>query len=139
MIPCYRCGREIDSPDASNADYVIAQDTVVREPVEVILALKHNQATLAKEAKMKETVPVYDVDGLTEIGRTPKYLGLTIKESEYDEVEIPNVMASRDLGEDLVRVKAEIREKDIQKTGIICPSCYKPTDTVIWGVHKKQG
>lgn len=25
----------------------------------------------------------------------------------------------------------------IQKTAIICPECYKPTDYVIWGVHKK--
>ena len=27
---------------------------------------------------------------------------------------------------------------DIQKTGIICPNCYKPTDTVIWGIHKEK-
>ena len=26
---------------------------------------------------------------------------------------------------------------EIQKTGIICPDCYKPDDFVIWGVHKK--
>lgn len=51
-IPCFRCDKEIDTPDASNADYIIAPDTVDR------------------------------------------------------------------------------------KTGIICPDCYKPTDTVIWGVHK---
>ena len=28
------------------------------------------------------------------------------------------------------------QEKDIQKTGIICPADYRTTDTVIWGVHK---
>ena len=26
--------------------------------------------------------------------------------------------------------------KEIQKTGIICPDCYKDTDSVIWGAHK---
>lgn len=26
---------------------------------------------------------------------------------------------------------------EIQKTGVCCPDCYKDTDTVIWGVHKK--
>ncbi|MBA7639601.1 hypothetical protein ES703_47260 [subsurface metagenome] len=25
---------------------------------------------------------------------------------------------------------------EIQKTGIICPNCYKATDQVIWGIHK---
>ena len=136
IIPCFRCGKELNSPDASNADYVIAKDTVVREPVEVLLALKHNQLTLDKESKMAETVPIYDTDGLTEIGRTPKYPTLTIADSEYDEVEILNVKAGKVFGEDLVNIKAEVREKDIQKTGIVCPSCYKATDTVIWGVHK---
>lgn len=65
IIPCFRCGKEIDAPNASNADYVVAEDTI-------------------------ETVIE---DGLP---------------------------------------------KDIQKTGVICPDCYKDTDKVIWGVHKKR-
>jgi len=64
IIPCFRCGKEIDTPDSSNADYIIAEDTIT-----TVIA-----------------------DGIP---------------------------------------------KDIQKTGIICPECYKPTDSVIWGVHKK--
>ncbi len=28
--------------------------------------------------------------------------------------------------------------RDTQKTGLICPDCYKPTDSVIWGVHKAK-
>lgn len=64
IIPCFRCNKEIDTPDSSNADYIMAEDTM-----ETIIE-----------------------DGLP---------------------------------------------KDIQKTGVICPNCYKDTDFVIWGVHKK--
>ena len=35
--------------------------------------------------------------------------------------------------------KIEVKNElvPIQKTGIICPDCYKETDLIIWGVHKK--
>ncbi len=137
IIPCFRCGKEIDTPDASNADYVITEDTVSREPREVLIALKHNQATLAKEARMAETKTYLAEDGVSELTR-PKYPGLVIADSEYAQIEIPNIEASRSIGEDLVKVIAEVKEKDIQKTGIICPNCYKDTDFVIWGVHKTK-
>ena len=126
LIPCFRCGKQIDTPASSNADYVIASDIVVIEPREVLIALKHNRATLEKAAKMKEL----NLDG------SLKYPDLFISDNEYDEVEIPSFQANKAIGEDLVKVIAEIRDKDIQKTGIICPECYRDTDFVIWGVHK---
>ena len=126
IIPCFRCGKQIDTPDSFNADYVIASDIVVIEPREVLIALKHNRATLEKAAKMKEL----NLDG------SLKYPDLFISDNEYDEVEIPSFQANKAVGEDLVKVIAEIRDKDIQKTGIICPECYRDTDFVIWGVHK---
>lgn len=116
IISCFRCGKEIDTPNASNADYIMAEDTIVREPREVFIALKHNQATLAKLAKNPD---------------------LELAADEYDTIEIPDLETSKAIGEDLAKVITEVREKDIQKTGIICPDCYKPTDFVIWGVHKK--
>ena len=64
IISCFRCGKELKSPGASNADYVLAEDTKVME---------------------------LEADG------TPK---------------------------------------ETQKTGIVCPDCYRDTDFVIWGVHK---
>ena len=126
IIPCFRCGKEIDTPDASNADYIMAGDTMVKEPRGVLFALKHNLATLAKQAKISEL----NSDG------TRKYPDIAIADSEYDAIEIPNIEASRAVGENLAKVVAKVEEKDIQKTGIICPDCYKPTDFVIWGVHK---
>jgi DNA-directed RNA polymerase subunit RPC12/RpoP len=65
IISCFRCQKELESPNSSNADYIMAEDTKVTE--------------LAKDG-----TPV-----------------------------------------------------EIQKTGIICPDCYKLTDKVIWGIHKE--
>ncbi|GAI86136.1 unnamed protein product, partial [marine sediment metagenome] len=79
VIPCFRCGKEIDTPDEHNADYIMAEDTIVREPREVLLALKHNPATLVKQAQMEE----YDEDGVL------KYPDLAIGDSEYDAIEMP--------------------------------------------------
>jgi len=112
IIPCYRCGKGIDNPDARNADYVTAADTMVSESREVFIALKQNKATLAKTEKLE-----------------------VVTDKEYDKVEIPDFEASKGITS-LVKVVVEIKDKDIQKTGIICPECYKKTDTVIWGVHK---
>lgn len=113
IIKCFRCGKEIDTPDTNNADYIIADDLIVKEPREVLYALKHNKATLAKG---KERAAIDD--------------------SEYDTIEISSMEHSRNI-ERLVKVVAKIENRDIQKTGIICPDCYKPTDFVLWGVHKK--
>ena len=109
IIPCYRCGKEISSANASNADYVIAADTIVDEPREVLVALKDN--TLTKS--MTEEVP----------------------QDFYDKVEIETLEDSRGI-KDLVGVITEERIKPIQKTGLLCPDCWLPADLVIWGVHK---
>lgn len=116
IIKCFRCGKDIDTPDSLNADYVIAKDTMDVELREVLFALKHNQTTLAKQEKDEP-----------------------IEDNEFDAIEIPNIEAAKGIGEGLVKVVAQIKEVDIQKTGIVCPGCYKPTDTVIWGTHKKKG
>jgi len=116
IIPCFRCGREIDTPNNTNADYVVAEDTKGMEIREALVALKHNPATLNKQSRKEE-----------------------IADDEYDAVVVASYEeAQRNLGEDLVKVVVKpTTEVEIQKTGIICPECYKPTDFVIWGVHKK--
>lgn len=142
IISCFRCGKEIDTPDSSNADYVIAGDMVVKEPREVFVALKHNQVTLAKRAEIiVDKTETLDMEGEEQpevkVPPTEDYIRSQFQDNEYDTVEVESVIAAQEqFGEDLVKVIVEVRETDIQKTGIICPSCYKPTDTVIWGVHK---
>ena len=135
IIPCFRCGKEIDTPDSSNADYVIAEDTKAKEPREVLFALVHNQATLAKRAEIiKENTVTLDTGEKTP--PTEDFIRSKFADDEYDAIEIPDVKASESI-KDLVKVVAQVREVDIQKTGIICPDCYKSADFVIWGVHKK--
>jgi hypothetical protein len=126
IIQCYRCHKEIDTPNNFNADYIIAEDTKAKELRKVFVALKHNQVTRAKQKLIQSL----------EEGNEPVPPELTINDNEYDAVEIPNLEASSSIGEDLVKVVVEVKEKDIQKTGVICPECYRPTDFVIWGVHK---
>ena len=134
IIKCFRCGKDLESPDAFKADYVIASDTVIREPREVLFALKHNQATLEKAAMMAAVETYLAEDGVAELTR-PKYPGLTITDSEYDQVEIPNPEGAR-LVDQSIKVIVSIEERDIQKTGIVCPDCYRDTDFAIWGIHK---
>ena len=115
IIKCFRCGKEIDTPKASNANYIMAEDTKVTEIREELTALKHNQATLEKQDKEEG-----------------------IADEEYDAVIVESYEeAQKDLGEDLVKVVVEMRKKDIQKTGIICPDCHRDADFIIWGISKK--
>lgn len=97
IITCFRCGKELNSPDISNADYVIARDMIAREKREALFAVK----------KSGERVGIRDV-------------------------------AEARLMPDLERVEVRLVDEDIQKTGIVCPDCYKETDTLIWGVHKED-
>ena len=110
---CLRCNKGIDSPDDKNADYVIAADFITDELRDILYVLKHNAATELKEANKEY-----------------------IDNSEYDWEEVPNVAASTMI-EKRVLVLAKQEMRSIQKTGIVCPDCYKPTDTLIWGVHKR--
>ncbi|MBA7566416.1 hypothetical protein ES708_08107 [subsurface metagenome] len=136
IIKCFRCNKEIDTPDDSNADYIMASDTIAKEPREVLVALKHNQKTLAKRAKIITDNTVTS-DTREKIPPTEDFIRNQFTDNEYDAVEIPNIEASKAFGEDLAKVVVETREKDIQKTGVICPDCHKPADFVIWGVHKE--
>lgn len=138
IIPCFRCRKLIYTPNGTNADYVIADDMIAREPREVLIALRHNEDTRRKEAMMKEIEPVYDPESHEVTGERLKYPDLTIDDSEYDRTEVSSIKeANENIGTDLVKVSAEVREKDIQKTGIVCPDCYRPTDFLIWGIHKE--
>lgn len=124
-MPCFRCGKEIDAPNASNADYVIADDMIAKESKEALFSLEHNEHTRHKQAV---------IDDLIERG-LPIPPQAQVRDKEYDWVELPDISASHP-GE--VKLVVKVVEKDIQKTGIICPGCYRDTDKVIWGVHKKK-
>lgn len=135
---CIRCSKAIPHPNPSNSDYIIASDTTAREPREVLVALKHNLATSVKRAKIIADKTV-TLDTGTKAPPTEDFIRNQFQDDEYDAVEVQSVIAAQEqFGDDLVKIVAKEIEKDIQKTGIICPGCYKPTDTVIWGVHKAK-
>ncbi len=98
IIKCHRCGKPIESPDNSNADYIIADDTKAIDTVEVLEAVLDDE----KESRVQ-------VKDFKEAGK----------------------IANKK------RVEVVERNVEVQKTGIICPDCYKPTDIVIWGVHRR--
>ena len=116
IIKCFRhlanfgVELELERADNTNADYVIAEDTKADELRTVIMALYNNSVTIAKATKSEP-----------------------ISDSEYDAVEIATLAEAVNA----VKVKSEVRLKTIQKTGLICPNCYKPTDKLIWGIHKE--
>lgn len=114
IIKCYRCGKKIDTPDASNADYIIAEDTFTDEKVEVLEAIQ-----------------------LSEEGKELKKAGLAISEEHKVRTEVPSFDEASWLP-DVERIEATKKIKPVQKTGIICLKCHKRTDFVIWGVHKKK-
>lgn len=136
-IPCFRCGKKIKDANPLNADYIIASDTLVREQRDVLIALKHNQNTLEKRGKLiKDNTDINDEGDL--FPPTEDFLRNQFADSEYDAVIVPNIRTAQDwFNSDLVKIIAETRRQDIQKTGLICHKCYKTTDTVIWGIHKE--
>ena len=110
IMNCLRCNKGILHPNSINANYVIAPEFITKEPREVFVALRDNKATLDKKAKKE---PVDD--------------------SEYDRVEAFSSLALPVA----VKILVEMKNIDVQKTGIICPDCFNlDTDFVIWGVHK---
>lgn len=113
IIECFRCQKKIESPNSRNADYIIAVDTIVDEEVDVLGAVQ-----------------------LTREGKELKEAGLTIAKEHIIRTEVPNFEEANRLP-DVERIEAVKKVKPIQKTGVVCPDCYRPTDFVIWGVHKK--
>lgn len=113
-MECFRCGKGLIHPDDTNADYIIAVDTQAKETLRVYKVYFHNAVTIEK-LNNKEPIDI----------------------EEYDVEIVPNIeIAVADPR--FVRVEEVQQEVVVQKTGIICPDCYKPTDLLIWGVHKKQ-
>ena len=114
IIECVRCKRPIESPDHTNADYVIAPDTIVNEVRDCLFVLKDNVETKEKKAKGQE-----------------------VADSEYDTEMVESLDGVEAIPDFVKCVPREALVK-VQKTGIVCPECYRDTDFVIWGVHKKN-
>ena len=137
IIPCMRCGKEIDSPNATNADYIMAEDTAGRERVPKVIRRQKTveevraemDALEAEKAEFEEMITAYEKDG-----KEPGDLSIGDIRDELEAIE-------EEIAGDIDPIKTiHLRTTEVvevQKTGIICPDCYKDTDLAIWGVHKK--
>lgn len=115
IIDCIRCGKPIDSPHSSNADYIIADDTKMTEVQEQLVAIKHTEETWRKMERNE-----------------------VIQDDEYQVVVVESPQKANE-DPDTIRVELRMLPVSVQKTGIICPECYRGTDFIIWGVHKTDG
>ncbi len=139
IIPCMRCGKELDSPNAANADYVMADDTAGRERVPKVIRRQKTveevraemDALEAEKAEFEEMITAYEKDG-----KEPGDLSIGDIRDELEAIE-------EEIAGDIDPIKTiHLRTTEVvevQKTGIICPDCYRDTDMIIWGVHKHQG
>jgi len=119
IVPCFRCGKRIEGADSSNADYIVASDTVVNEEADIFVA------TVVTD-KGKELLKQRSIDSLA-------------VEDIAEEVETYSIEEARNISPNVGHITVKKKVMPVQKTGIICPECYRETDFVIWGVHKKTG
>ena len=140
IIPCIRCGKKINTPNDKNADYIMAEDTIMKEVREAFVALVYNEATLIKRS---DIIKQWRTEGrkirelLPDEKPTPEFIQGEFQDKEFDAVIVPGVSAAQEeYGDNLIKVIVAPVEMDIQKTGVICQDCYKLTDIVIWGIHK---
>ena len=141
IIKCFRCGKGINSPDDTNANYIMAKDTIVKEERDVFITLKHNKQTLKKQAERKAldkklaSKRLKDKERLVLLARLAK---TEIMDTDYTRVKHTDPdIANKEKG--LFKVLVDKEKQSIQKTGIICPDCYKKTDFIIWGIAKNKG
>ena len=98
-MECIRCNKDLGQADNNNADYVIADEFIVREKREQPYAI-------ISDSGLETFIPIKQITDSLLIG-------------------------------DVKRIEVKIENVDVQKTGIVCPDCYKETDFIIWGIHKK--
>ncbi len=134
-IPCFRCGKELDSPDVSNANYVIAPDTIVKERPQFYIAEQKTAAEIdAEKAELDRALSVLRATLISGVLPTGSYLSLDDVPEEIEAIETELAIGVSSTKQ----VLKHGRLQQVQKTGIICPDCLKPTDTIIWGIQEKE-
>lgn len=115
IIKCVRCGKEILSPNKTNAYYVIAKDDIRTYGSTIV-----EKVGLVKLTKSRVIILM-------------KHLGMIKEASEYD-IALP---AFSDLAQPFTNehgISEEVVKEEvfIPKTAIICINCLDKKDIVIW-------
>lgn len=150
---CFRCGGEIQEPVEEYAAYVVGDDTVSTEMKEVTEAVVHTRATkdaisalqtnhyLNTAIETLENAVVSGTDLINYLGTPPQDTAndAATRESnaksaapnlsDFDRVEVSDVSEAPS---DTVKVEQVVREKTVQKTGLVHTDCQKDSDSVIW-------
>jgi len=150
---CFRCGDELDEPVEQNAAYVVGEDTTCTETMEVTEAVVHTQATKDALDKLQanhypetavdelERAVVSSTDLVSYLGTPPQDSGndaATREEnaknvapalSDFDHTEITDVANAP---EGTVKVESVLKERTVEKTGLVHTGCTEDTDDVIW-------
>lgn len=151
---CFRCDEPLKSPVTETASYVIGEDTVAKESVEVAEAIVHTAETRAAiESLRKKHYPglrtedieiavANRVDVTDRFGTPPQDAGVEPSTraadarekapglSDFDRREVVNVA---DAPEGTIKVERRVEQREVQKTGLVCRECVAADDTIIWG------
>lgn len=161
MTECFRCGTSIAQPVTSNADYVIGEDTVETEEREAFYAMKHTDETWARLEEVAEKFPNRDKQALAAEMAHPdaddtreadrghervenddgsfvqtavtEEVSFSVPVDDFDHVEVdtPNVVQD---DPDVAFTYTVYEEREVTKTGLVCPDCTRDDDEIIWGV-----
>lgn len=147
---CLRCGTELNNP-TTTANYVISEDFVVEEDVEVLVALKHNDNTRQVREEIKAEWNIDDRVANRAIMQNDRDIleaedesgnlkfSHFIHETDFDEIEVDAPIQYEDDPEILKTVR-RIEPRPVQKTGLVCRDCFDAErDEVIWGADKPAG
>jgi len=146
---CTRCGFDnYDEPIENNANYVQGADMVESRPNTVMFALKHTELTRTIRDRLVDNWSM----NITQANRAmaaknDQYLKKTtesddgteqvifdhtdLSDDDFERVETNRPITPEEDAE-IVKTVEETAQKEVQKTGIVCPDCVKDTDVVIW-------
>lgn len=157
---CSRCSDDLEPPVEAAANYVTANDFVEPEPVEVVYGLRHTDETkqhlheLAAEFPNRDrqalaaemahpnapatrevaqgTKVVENDDGSTVETADTKEVDFSIPVEQFEKVEVddPHIPTYND---NFALTLTEVEEREVQKTGLVCPDCTRPGDDIMWG------
>ncbi len=114
-IKCVRCGKELDSPNASNAKYI----------------LKHNDSKTFGITRIEKTINApLTKSRVVEIMKDKKMI---VTEEEYESKLADFAKKAEVFSDSKGRREVVIEEEvEVPKTAIICLDCVQEDDTIIW-------
>lgn len=157
---CSRCEDAADRPIEQNMNYVRASDFSEEQPVEVYYAMMHTEETLAELDRIDDKIEERDRQALSAEAAHPdaddeiEYVigtervenddggfvetaekemvkfSIPTEDFRHVEVESPDVVQDDDM---VALTYTNMEQRQVDKTGLVCPGCVKDDDEIIWG------